>query len=248
MSHMFILKEMMSESNRVIIIGGTSGIGLVTAQYLKNKGYVPIVAGRRSVDLEGIETCKVDVCSEESVAGLFNVSLKQYDDINALVYAAGIAAPQKKVENFDKDLWDNIIATNVTGALLTLKYSFNVLKRNRGRVAIVNSLAARRCSELSGMEYTASKAALGALVRQLSIEWASDNVLINSVYPGMTMTPMLTENVSKSKLKEIEEKIPLGRIARPEEIARAIEFLINPENTYITGTGVDVCGGQYLNG
>ena len=248
MSHMFILKEMMSESNRVIIIGGTSGIGLVTAQYLKNKGYVPIVAGRRSVDLEGIETCKVDVCSEESVAELFNVSLKQYDDINALVYAVGIASPRKSIEGFDKDSWDNIITTNVTGVLLTLKYSFAVLKRNRGRVVIVNSLASRRYSELSGMEYTASKAALGGLVRQLSIEWASDNVLINSVYPGMTMTPMLTENVSKSKLKEIEEKIPLGRIARPEEVARAIEFLINPENTYITGTGVDVCGGQYLNG
>ena len=238
----------MSESNRVVIIGGTSGIGLETAQYLKNKGYELIVAGRRLADIEGIGTFKVDICSEESVAELFNVALKHYDDINALVYAAGVAAPQKKVENFDKDLWDNIIATNVTGALLTLKYSFNVLKRNRGRVAIVNSLAARCCSELSGVEYTASKAALGALVRQLSIEWASDNVLINSVYPGMTMTPMLTENVSKDKLKEIEEKIPLGRIARPEEIARAIEFLINPENAYMTGVGIDVCGGQYLNG
>ena len=64
----------------------------------------------------------------------------------------------------------------------------------------------------------------------------------------MTMTPMLTENVSKDKLKEIEGKIPLGRIARPEEIARAIEFLINPENTYMTGIGIDACGGQYLNG
>ena len=115
-------------------------------------------------------------------------------------------------------------------------------------MVIVNSLAARRCSELSGMEYTASKAALGALVRQLSIEWAPDNVLINSVYPGMTMTPMLTESVSKDKLMKIEGKIPLGRIARPEEIARVIEFLINPENAYMTGVGIDVCGGQYLNG
>ena len=238
----------MSKSNRVVIIGGTSGIGLATAKYLKNRGYELIVAGRREVDIEGVETFKVDVCSEKSVAELFNVSLKRYDDIYALVYAVGIASPMKSIEDFDKDSWDNVISTNVTGALLTLKYSFNVLKRNRGRVVIVNSLAARRCSELSGMEYTASKAALGALVRQLSIEWSSDNVLINSVYPGMTMTPMLTENVSKDKLKEIEGKIPLGRIAKPEEIARAIEFLINPENAYMTGVGIDVCGGQYLNG
>lgn len=238
----------MSDSNRVVVIGGTSGIGLVTAQYLKSKGYKLIVAGRRSIDIEGMDTFRVDVCSEESVSELFNISLKHYDDINALVYAAGIASPKKSIEDFDKHLWDNVIATNVTGVLLTLKYSFNVLKKNRGRVVIINSLAARRYSEFSGIEYTASKAALGGLVRQLSVEWAPDNILINSIYPGMTLTPMLTENVSNNKLKEIEGRIPLGRIARSEEIARAIEFLISPENTYMTGTGIDVCGGQYLNG
>ena len=238
----------MSESNRVIIVGGTSGIGLATAKYLRDRGYEPIVAGRRSVNIEGIATFNVDVRSEESVANLFSVLQGHYNDINALVYAVGIAFPKKSIEDFDKNSWNNIIGTNVTGALLTLKYSFDALKKNRGRVVIVNSLAARHCSELSGMEYTVSKAALGGLVRQLSIEWAPDNVLINSVYPGMTMTPMLTESVSKDKLMKIEGKIPLGRIARPEEIARAIEFLINPENTYMTGIGIDACGGQYLNG
>jgi len=238
----------MSESNRVVIIGGTSGIGLATAHYLKDHGYEPIVAGRRSIDIEGIETFTIDVCSEKSVAEFFAALQKEYDGINALVYAAGVPSSKKSIEDFDNSLWNNIIATNVTGALLTLKYSYANLKKNGGRVVIINSLAARRYSEYSGVEYTVSKAALGGLVRQLSIEWAPDNILINSVYPGMTITPMLTENVSRHKLKEMAEKIPLGRIAKPEDIARAIEFLISPENTYITGTGLDVCGGQHLSG
>ena len=62
------------------------------------------------------------------------------------------------------------------------------------------------------------------------------------------MTPMLQENVSEKRLEKVEEQIPLGRIARQEEVARAVEFLISPENTYITGTGLDICGGQNLSG
>lgn len=238
----------MSKSNRVVIIGGTSGIGFETGQYLNKMGYNVILSGRRTIDIHGIKTYQVDVRSEESVADLFNVSLENYDDINALVYAAGITTYKKSIEDFDESIWNNIIATNVTGVLLTLKYSYPVLKRNSGRVVIINSLAARRYSEFSGIEYTMSKAALGGLVRQIAVEWAQDNVLINSVYPGMTMTPMLIKNVSENKLKEIEGKVPLGRIAKPEEIARAIEFLISPQNTYMTGIGIDICGGQYLNG
>ena len=238
----------LSDSNRVVIIGGTSGIGLATAHYLKEKGYKIIVAGRRSLSLKGIETFEVDIRTEKSIKKLFHVSLANYSDINSLIFAAGITTSQKSIDKFDKDLWNDIVATNVTGALLTLKYSYPVLKKNRGRVVVVNSLAARQYSKLSGVEYTVSKAALGGLVRQLSVEWAPDNILINSVYPGMTMTPMLKENVSEKRLEKVEEQIPLGRIARQEEVARAVEFLISPENTYITGTGLDICGGQNLSG
>ena len=238
----------MSELNKVVIIGGTSGIGLTTAHYLKNNGYQVIVAGRRSLTLEGIETFTVDVRSEASIAELFNVLLANFNDINALIYATGITTPPKCIAKFDKELWDDIISTNVTGVLLTLKYAYATLKQNRGRVVIINSLAARQYSKLSGVEYTISKAALGGLVRQLSIEWAPENILINSVYPGMTMTPMLKKNVSKKRIKEIEAKIPIGRIAKQEEIARAVEFLISPENKYMTGTGLDICGGQNLSG
>lgn len=238
----------MVNSNSVVIIGGTSGIGLETGQYLNKMGYNIILSGRRALNVHGIKTYQVDVRSEESVAGLFNVCLEKYDDINGLVYAAGITTKKKNIEDFDTSIWNSIIATNVTGLLLTLKYSYPFLKRNSGRVVIINSLAARRYSEFSGIEYTMSKAALSGLVRQLAFEWARDNILINSVYPGMTMTPMLMENVDKATLKEIEEKIPLGKIAKSAEIARAIDFLLSPKNTHMTGTGLDICGGEYLNG
>jgi len=238
----------MSTSNKIIIIGGTSGIGLATAHYLKDKGYAVIVTGRRRMDVDGITAFKVDVRSEKSIKDLFTLILMKHDDINGVIFSAGITSPPKNIQDFDVTSWNNIINTNVTGALITLKYAHTILKKNNGRVVIINSLAARQYSKFSGIEYTISKAALGGLVRQLSIEWAPDNILINSVYPGMTMTPMLKDNVKQSKLKEVEEKIPLRRIATLTEVARAVEFLISPENSYMTGAGVDVCGGQNLSG
>ena len=83
---------------------------------------------------------------------------------------------------------------------------------------------------------------------QLAIEWASDGVLINTVFPSMVETPMLRENVESAVLEPIEKAIPLGRIARSVEVAAAIEFLISERNTYITGAGIDINGGQFLSG
>lgn len=236
----------MAEPPKVVIIGGTSGIGLATAHYLSQNKYKVIVAGRRALKLEGIDTFQVDVRHEESIANLFDVQLAGQNDINALIYASGITSPAKNIQTFDRKVWDEIVSTNVTGALLTLKYAYAVLRRNRGRVVIINSLAGRKYSRLSGVEYTVSKTALSGLVRQLAVEWAPEEILINSVFPGMTLTPMLAEHINDTGLDDIEKEIPLGRIARTEDVTRAIEFLISPKNTYMTGTGIDVCGGQFL--
>ena len=113
----------MIKSNKVVIIGGTSGIGLATAHYLKDKGYEVIVTGRRSLTLEGIETFKVDVRSEASIAELFNVHLTKHNDINALIYATGITSPAKCIDVFDNDLW--IAATSI-------QYELTLITRDKG--------------------------------------------------------------------------------------------------------------------
>ena len=89
---------------------------------------------------------------------------------------------------------------------------------------------------------------MSGLVRQLAIEWANDTVLINTIFPSMVETPMLSENVAPSVLESIKGEIPLGRIAKPKDIASGIEFLVSDKNTYITGSGIDINGGQFLSG
>ena len=83
---------------------------------------------------------------------------------------------------------------------------------------------------------------------QLSIEWAGEGVLINSVFPGTTDTAMVRDNVNPKDLIALLATTPLERLTPLAEIARAVEFLISPDNTYITGCGMDVSGGQFLNG
>ena len=232
-------------SLNTIIVGGTSGIGLETARYLNAQGYDVTVAARTRGDFEkSIKYFPVDVTDEMSIKKFF--SAITYDKIDSIIYTAGTTTAKKSIVDFSIDEYYKVHDVNLLGAILILKYAFPFLQKSKGKVVMVSSFASRTFSNFSGFEYTVSKAGLSGLVKQLAIEWASDGILINSVFPSMVDTPLLRNNVSKKILKPIEDAIPLGRIAKSEEIATAIEFLISKRNTYITGTGIDINGGQFL--
>ena len=232
----------------VLIIGGTSGIGLETANYLLNKDYEVIICGRREIKSKDLNSIRVNVKSDESVKELFEKVKNNFGDINGLVFSAGITTPKKSIEVFDEKIWNDVFDTNVTGLLRALKYFFPSLKETKGRVAVVNSIAARIFSQFSGVEYTVSKAALSGLVKQLAIEWINYGVFINSVFPSMTLTPMLKESLDNDEINKLNKQLPLKKLATPFDTARAIEFLISRENKYMTGSGIDVSGGQFLSG
>ncbi|MFT5926904.1 MAG: NAD(P)-dependent dehydrogenase (short-subunit alcohol dehydrogenase family) [Candidatus Azotimanducaceae bacterium] len=231
----------------IAVIGGTSGIGLETAKYLCELGYDTIVGGRRQLQEMSVggSSRLVDVTDEASIEAFFS---DPDTPLEGIVYAAGITAKKQSIEDFDPAVLNAIMATNVTGLLLCLKHAYKQLKASKGRVVVVNSLAARSFSQFSGFEYTTSKSALSGVVKQLAIEFAVDGVLINSVFPSMTATPMLIANVDPELLRTVEQQIPLQRIVEPLEVAKAIAFLVSRDNTYMTGCGLDLNGGQYLNG
>ncbi len=228
----------------IVIIGGTSGIGFETAKYLDGKGKEVLIGGRNQPKEFGPIYKYIDVTDEENVKSFFG----DIEKIDGLVYSTGITTKQKSIREFDQNIWNNIVDVNVTGVLLVLKYAYPKLVETKGKIVIVNSFACRTYSAFSGVEYTMSKSALSGMVKQLSIEFAIDGVVINSIFPSMTATPMLIENVEQEKLDSIEKEIPLKRIAKPIEVAQAIEFLLSENNSYMTGSGLDLNGGQFLNG
>ena len=230
-----------------IIIGGTSGIGLHTARYLRDAGYKVLIGGRNAPEDEsGIDYLKIDVTNEPSIEQFFRSIPFQH--IDSMIYAAGITTIKKNIRDFDKKEYQRVHDVNLLGAMLTFKYAYDLLKKAKGRVVVVSSIASRTYSQLSGFEYTVTKAGLSGLVRQLAMEWANDTVLINTIFPSMVETPMLSENVAPSVLESIKGDIPLRRIANPRDIVSVIEFLISDKNTYITGSGIDINGGQFLSG
>jgi len=236
--------------NAILIVGGGSGIGLSTAEYLSNKGYAVVNADKTMKDQQindHVHHLYIDVLNETSVRNAIQSTVSIFENIDGLIYTVGVSAKKKSVEDFDKKNWEKIFNVNVTGLLFCLKYAFPFLKKCHARIVVVGSVAIRMGTRLSGFEYTISKTALSGLVKQFAIDWASDDILINAVHPSMTATPMLTNSVDPLTIEEIEKKIPLGRIAEPVEIARLIEFLVSKDNTYITGGGFDINGGLFLN-
>ena len=230
-------------NKNIVIIGGSSGIGLETSIVLKEKGYNIIIGSRKKNQLKDSYEY-VDVTKEKTISNFFSKISK----VDGLIYAAGITLPKSSIKSFNRKKYDDLFSTNVTGAILSIKYAYEKLKIAKGKIVIVNSIACRDYSQFSGFEYTMSKSALSGLVRQLSIDFSEDGILINSVFPSMTGTEFLYKNVDTLKLKKIESLIPLKRIASTNEVAHAIAFLLSPENTYITGSGLDINGGQYLSG
>jgi 3-oxoacyl-[acyl-carrier protein] reductase len=238
----------MSNNNNYIIIGGTSGIGLATADYLRNLGENVIIGSRHDNEESTHDYFQVDVTSIKSI-NLFFIYIKQkLKTVNGLVYTVGKTTQKKSIEEFDEDVWKQIIDVNVTGLLRVLKVFYPLLLDCSSKVVIVNSIASKKYSVYSGFEYTASKCALSGIVRQLAIEWRQKGIMINSIFPSMTNTPMLSSQLDEKQIETVSGELPLNKLAETLDSARAIEFLLNPENKYMTGTGINVTGGIHLDG
>jgi NAD(P)-dependent dehydrogenase (short-subunit alcohol dehydrogenase family) len=216
--------------NKHIVIGGTSGIGLAIANKLSSKNNLVYIAGRRKIDDISIY---MDVLDE----GLIKAVFEKMDSLNSIIYSTGVVSSHHSIKDFKNKKWHHMIDVNVTGAILCCKYAFELLKKSKGNVVFISSIAGRFYSKMASFEYTASKAALIGLGKQLAMDWAKYNILVNIICPSQTKTPMLKNNTNIN--------IPLNRIAEPEEIATLTEFLVK-KNTYMTGCCFDINGGQFF--
>lgn len=235
----------------VIITGAAGGIG---------RALVDVLAGDRdtivAVDLPGSGVVELacdlgephfglecDVSREEDIVALYGRVEAQFGQIGVLINNAGVGPTMAATVDTDVDAFRRGLAVNLIGPFLMAR---EAARRMRPGGAIVN------VASMSGVAsnpkrnaYAASKAGLISLTKSLACEWASRGIRVSAVAPGCVRSPMIAEleRAGKMNLSAMRRRVPMGRMARPEEIARAVHFLASAKAGYVTGSVLVVDGG-----
>jgi NAD(P)-dependent dehydrogenase (short-subunit alcohol dehydrogenase family) len=230
-----------------VVTGGASGIGRSTAARLSADGCRVAVldigdAGESDADL----TLQTDVTDPGEVEAAFKEILAAFGRIDVLVNNAGItgSAEATRCHETPIDEWDRVHAVNVRGPFLCTRAALpTMLRQGSGHVITVASIAGLvafpgRCA------YTTAKGAAVQFTKSLAVDYASAGIRANAVCPGFVETPMTQWRLDQPELRaQVETKIPMGRVAQPDEIADAVALLASDRLVYLTGHSLVVDGG-----
>ena len=228
-------------SRSVLITGGNRGIGLAIARHLAEAADRFAITYRSGDPPEGLLAVRCDITDTAQVDAAFKEVEEQHGPVEVLVANAGITKDQLLMRMSEDD-FTSVLDTNLTGAFrVTKRASRGMLRAKKGRVVYISSAVALR-GESGQANYAASKAGLVGFARSMARELGSRGITFNVVAPGLTETSM-SEALSDEQLENLKTQIPLGRLARPEEIAATVAFLASEQAAYITGAVVPVDGG-----
>jgi NAD(P)-dependent dehydrogenase (short-subunit alcohol dehydrogenase family) len=246
-------------SGAVLITGASRGIGAATARLAARRGWdvaVNYVANEkaaaevvRDVEAAGRRALavKADIAREADILAMFDSVERALGPIAALVNNAGIAGKTGRVEDVTAEMVKAVLDLNVFGALICAREAVKRMSTKRGGkggvIVNVSSGAATRGSPNSYVWYAASKAALDAITMGLGLEVAGEGIRVAGMAAGVTETEIHEAAGGPGRLAQMARMIPLGRVARPEEMAEAILWLMSDGARYVTATTLRAGGG-----
>jgi 3-oxoacyl-[acyl-carrier protein] reductase len=251
------------ENRAAVVTGAARGMGFAIAKALFEEGAkVAIVDIAAEKVKEAAQ--KLDPKNERSMAAVVDVTQKNevqdfikkmnacWAKVDILVNNAGGALhTPHRLEEIEEKHWDLVLNVNLKGAFLFCQAVIPLMVENGGgSIVNISALAAHWRASLAGVQYTAAKAGLECLTRQLAYDWGKQGIRVNAVAPTVTLTGDRVRGLWEQKSEDEQQKvlaaIPLGRLCTPAEIAAVVVFLSSDAASYITGVTVDVSGGRYL--
>ncbi|MCE1157277.1 MAG: SDR family oxidoreductase [Spirochaetia bacterium] len=246
-----------------IITGSARGFGFAIAEGLAEEGAKVVLTDvfQEGLD-EAVKTLrgkghqamglKVDVTNKSQVQALAKTVKDSWGGIDILVNCAGggLGTPFG-LQEIEEKHWDLVVDVNLKGTFFCCQAVIPVMaEKKKGAIVNISALAAHYRATMAGVQYTAAKAGVEGLTRQLAYDFGPDNIRINAVAPTVTLTGDRTKGLWEDKTAEERAKtvanIPLRRLSEPREVVAAVIFLASDEASYITGITLDVVGGRYL--
>jgi NAD(P)-dependent dehydrogenase (short-subunit alcohol dehydrogenase family) len=241
------------EGKIALVTGGNSGIGLATAKQFVNEGAYVFITGRRDAELaaavkeigRNVSAVRGDVSKLSDLDSLFAQIKREKGKLDVVFANAGVAkyAPLGKIS---EEFYDSIFDINVKGLLFTVQKAL-ALMSDGGSIILNASIVASKGFSANSV-YSATKAAVRSFARTWTTDLKDRRIRVNAVSPGSIDTPGLNDLLASSetgqqRLNMISNSVPLGRLGKPDEIAKAVVFLASDDSSYIAGTELFVDGG-----
>jgi meso-butanediol dehydrogenase / (S,S)-butanediol dehydrogenase / diacetyl reductase len=227
------------EGKRVVVTGGTSGIGEATVARFRDEGAQVAAIADRDVEDDGL-LC--DVADAASVARAFDRVDELLGGVDVLIANAGISIRKPFLEIEEAD-WQRVLCVNLSGFFRCSQQAARRMVAGDGGVILITASTNGLTGHPFYADYNASKAGVILLAKTMALELAP-TVRVNAICPGYVLTPMQRAEYTDEMLAEVNDGIPLGRHATPEEIAALYVFLASDEGAYFTGATISIDGGE----
>ncbi len=243
------------ENKVAIVTGAASGMGAATAKLFAQEGARVAVADLTEADGHAVSAAinqsgqnvsffqKCDIANEDDWTALAEATIKNYGRIDILINNAGVSGSYPDL--LSREVWDQQMAINATGTFLGLRVVIpHMQKGGGGSIVNISSISGVTGQSFVHMGYNASKGAIRTMTKSAAVQFAKDNIRVNSVHPGLMPAMRTSKLTADPNIRaKMLESVPMGRVGDIEEVARANLFLASDEASYITGVELPVDGG-----